>query len=158
MVAWPAQSRDHNMSLDPLTAALDVGKSLIEKIWPDPVKQAQEKRKLEDLHQKGELAELQARTSLMIAQIKVNEVSANHPSIFVSGARPAAIWAGVFSMAWSGIFHPMLTWVWAFAEMAGTPPPLIESASLMAIVTGLLGIGAMRTRDKEKGTHKDSLK
>ena len=61
-------------------------------------------------------------------------------------------------MAWSGIIHPLLTWVWAFAEMAGTPPPLIESASLVAIVTGLLGIGAMRTRDKEKGNHKDSLK
>ena len=146
------------MSFDPLTAALDVGKSLIEKIWPDPVKQSQEIRKLEELHQRGDLAGLQAQTSLMLAQIKVNEVSAKHPSIFVSGARPAAIWAGVFSMARPGIIHPLLTWVWAFAEMAGTPPPLIESASLVAIVTGLLGIGAMRTRDKEKGNHKDSLK
>lgn len=145
------------MSLDPLTAALDVGKSLIEKIWPDPQKQAEEIRKLEELHQKGDLARLQSYTSLLVAQIKVNEVSASHPSIFVSGARPAAIWAGVFSMAWSGIIHPLLTWVWAFAEMAGAPPPLIESASLVAIVTGLLGVGGMRSFEKNKGVHKDSL-
>lgn len=145
------------MSFDPLTAALDVGKTLIEKIWPDPQKQAEEKRKLEELHQKGDLAGLQANTQLMLAQIKVNEVSAKHPSIFVSGARPAAIWAGVFSMVWSGIFHPLLTWVWAFAEMTGTPPPLIESAALGAIVTGLLGIGSMRSYDKNNGNSKDSL-
>ena len=146
------------MSFDPLSAALDIGKTLLDRFCPDPVKKSEEYRKLEELHQRGDLAGLQAQTSLMLAQIKVNEVSAKHPSIFVSGARPAAIWAGVFSMAWSGIIHPLLTWVWAFAEMAGTPPPLIESASLVAIVTGLLGIGAMRTRDKEIGNHKDSLK
>ena len=145
------------MSIDPLTAALDIGKVLIEKIWPNVVDQAREIRLLEELHQKGDLASLQAHTSLLIAQIKVNEVSAAHPSIFVSGARPAAIWAGVFSMSWAGIIHPLLTWVWAFAEMPGTPPPLIESAALSAIVTGLLGVGGMRSFDKAKNTHKNSL-
>ena len=143
--------------MDPLTAALEVGKALVEKIWPDPQKQAQEIRLLEELHQKGDLAALQSHTSLLLAQIKVNEVSAAHPSIFVSGARPAAIWAGVFSMAWSGIIHPLLTWVWAFAEMAGDPPPLIESAALSAIVTGLLGISTMRSYEKKQNIHKDKL-
>ena len=146
------------MSFDPLTAAFEVGKTLIEKIWPDPTKQAQEIRLLQELHQKGDLAELQAHTSLLLAQIKVNEVSAAHPSIFVSGARPAAIWAGVFSMSWAGIFHPLLTWVWAFANMEGAPPPLIESSALAAIVTGLLGVGGMRSYDKNKGVSKDHLK
>ena len=146
------------MRFDPLTAALDVGKSLIEKIWPDPVKQSEEIRKLEELHQKGDLAGLQAQTSLMLAQIKVNEVSAKHPSIFVSGARPAAIWAGVFSMSWAGIFHPLLAWIWAFKEMAGVAPPLIESAALSAIVTGLLGDSSMRSYEKHKGVHRDNLK
>lgn len=145
------------MSFDPLTAAFDAGKLLIEKIWPDPVKQSQELRALEQLRQNGDLAQLQAHTQILVAQIKVNEVSAKHPSIFVSGARPAAIWAGVFSMSWAGIIHPLLTWVWAFAEMAGSPPPLIESAALSAIVTGLLGVGGMRSYDKIKGNHKDSL-
>ena len=145
------------MSFDPLTAAFEAGKLIIEKIWPDPAKQSEELRKLEELRQKGDLAGLQAHTQLLLAQIKVNEVSASHPSIFVSGARPAAIWAGVFSMSWCGIIHPLLTWVWAFAAMDGTPPPLIESSALGAIVTGLLGIGTMRSYDKNKGNSKDSL-
>lgn len=146
------------MSLDPLSAIFELGKSAIDKIWPDPIKRAEELRKLEELHQKGELAELNAHVQIMLAQIKVNEESAKHSSIFVSGARPAAIWAGVFSMAWAGIFHPLLTWVWAFAEMEGTAPPLIESAALSAIVTGLLGVGGMRSFDKTKGVSKNSLK
>jgi hypothetical protein len=146
------------MSLDPITAALDIGKILIEKIWPNPADQAREIRLLNKLAQKGNLAELQAHTAILTAQIKVNEVSASHPSIFVSGARPAAIWAGVFSMSWAGIIHPLLTWVWAFAEMTGDAPPLIESTALSAIVTGLLGVGTMRSYEKHKGVHKDNLK
>ena len=58
------------MSFDPLTAAFEVGKTLIEKIWPDPVKQAQEVRLLQELYQKGDLAGLQAHTSILLAQIK----------------------------------------------------------------------------------------
>jgi hypothetical protein len=145
------------MTIDPLTVAFEVGKSIITRVWPDPVDQARELFKLEELKQKGDLAGLQSATSLMLAQIKVNEVSAKHPSVFVSGARPAAIWAGVFSMSWAGIFHPLLTWIWAFKGMAGTPPPLIESTALLAIVSGLLGIGTMRSYDKTKGVSKDSL-
>jgi hypothetical protein len=145
--------------MDPitLTALVKAGEMAISRIWPDKEKQAEEMRKLAELEQSGKLAELKMHVDLLLAQIKVNEVSANHPSIFVSGARPAAIWAGVFSMSWAGIFHPLLTWVWAFAEMAGTPPPLIESTALSAIVTGLLGVGGMRSYDKTKGVSKDSL-
>lgn len=145
--------------MDPitLTALVKAGEMAISRIWPDKEKQAEEMRKLAELEQSGKLAELKMHVDLLLAQIKVNEVSAKHPSIFVSGARPAAIWAGVFSMSWAGIFHPLLTWVWAFAEMAGTPPPLIESTALSAIVTGLLGVGGMRSYDKVKGVGKDRL-
>jgi len=93
----------------------------------------------------------------MLAQIKVNEESAKHPSLFVSGARPFIIWVGGFSMAWSGLFHPLLVWVWAFAEMTGKAPPMIESTILGSVVTGLLGVAGMRSYDKTKGNSKDSL-
>lgn len=145
------------MSFDPLSAAFELGKSAIERIWPDPNKRAEEMRKLEELKQKGNLAHLNAHVQLMLAQIKVNEESAKHPSIFVSGARPAAIWAGVASLTWVGLLHPILTWVWAFMEMASDPPPLIESAALTAIVTALLGVSGMRSFDHTKGTSKNSL-
>ena len=93
----------------------------------------------------------------MLAQIKVNEESAKNPSLFVSGARPFIIWVGGFSMAWSGLFHPLLVWVWAFAKMSGEAPPMIESTILGSVVTGLLGVAGMRSYDKTKGNSKDSL-
>ena len=72
------------MSMDPLTAALDIGKVLIEKIWPNVADQAREIRLLEELHQKGELAQLNARVQLLTGQLKVNEKEAGHKSIFVA--------------------------------------------------------------------------
>ena len=145
------------MSFDPLSAAIELGISAIERIWPDPIDQAREVNKLKEMSQKVELAELNAHVQLMLAQIKVNEVSAKNPSLFVSGARPFIIWVGGFSMAWSGLVHPLLVWVWAFADMAGDAPPMIESAVLGSVVTGLLGVAGMRSYDKTKGNGKDSL-
>lgn len=145
------------MSFDPLSAALKMGTEAIKRIWPDPIDQAREQNKLTELKQKGDLAQLNAHVQLMLSQIKVNEVAAKHPSIFVSGARPFIIWVGGFSMAWSGLIHPMLVWVWAFAEMTGKAPPMIESAALASVVTGLLGVAGMRSYDKTKGNSKDSL-
>ena len=145
------------MSFDPLSAAFELGKSAIERIWPDPTEQARELTKLTELKQKGDLAQLNAHVQLMLAQIAVNLESAKNPSLFVSGARPFIIWVGGFSMAWSGLFHPLLVWVWAFAEMSREAPPMIESGILGSVVTGLLGVAGMRSYDKTKGNSKDSL-
>lgn len=146
------------MPIDPISALFEAGKLAIERIWPDPIKRAEEVRKLEEMRQRGDLAELEAYVKITLAQIEVNKESAKHKSVFVAGARPAAIWVGVASLGWSGFFHPLLTWVWAFSDMQGAPPPLIESSALAAIVTGLLGVGSMRSFDKSKGTSKDSLR
>lgn len=46
------------MSLDPLTAALDLGGKLIERVWQNPEDQAAAHLKLLELQQSGELAQL----------------------------------------------------------------------------------------------------
>ena len=145
------------MGFDPWSSVLELGKSAIDKIWPDPIKRAEEMRKLEEMRQAGNLAELKAHVDLMLAQIEVNKEQAKSKSFWVAGARPAAIWAGVFSLSWSGIIHPLLTWVWAFAQMSGNPPPIIESGVLGSITMGLLGVSGMRSFDKTKGTQTDKL-
>lgn len=53
------------MSLDPLTAALDVGSKLIDRLWPDPTQAAQAKLQLLDMAQKGDLAEITARAEIV---------------------------------------------------------------------------------------------
>jgi len=53
------------MSLDPVTATLDVGSKLIDRLWPDPAQAAQAKVQLLEMAQKGELAELTARAEIV---------------------------------------------------------------------------------------------
>ena len=145
------------MSFDPLTALFEAGKLAIERVWPDPLKRAEELRKLEEIKQRGNLAELDAYVKITLAQIEVNKAQAQHKSVFVAGARPAIIWVGGFSMAWAGFFHPLLTWVWAFTGMDGTPPPMTDPAWVGGIVTGLLGVSGMRSYDKRNGTQTDRI-
>lgn len=145
------------MSFDPLSAAFDLGKSAIERIWPDPIRRAEELRKLEELKQEGDLAQLNAHVQLMLGQLQVNAVEAKHKSIFVAGARPFIIWVGGFSLAWAGIIHPLLVWIWMFAGIEGQPPPVIETGTLSTILTGLLGVATMRSYDKKEGTQTDKI-
>ena len=146
------------MSFDPLSAAFDLGKTAIEKIWPDANKRAEELRKLEELKQSGDLAQLNAHVKILMGQLKINETEAKHKSIFVAGWRPFIGWVGGFSLAYAGFIYPLLTWAWRLAEMEGEPPPFVESATLTAIVSGMLGIGGMRSYDKLKGNQTDRIR
>ena len=145
------------MSFDPLTAALDVGKSLIEKIWPDPVKQSEEIRKLQELHQKGDLAVLNAEVQLLLGQINVNAAEANHKSIFVAGWRPFVGWVCGFGLLYASVIEPLMRFIATVNDYTGTFP-VLDTTITMQVLLGMLGLGLMRTKEKEKGTHKDSLK
>ena len=152
------------MSFDPLSAAFNLGKIAIEKIWPDPTKRAEELRKLEELRQTGDLAELNTHVQLMLGQLEVNKVEAAHASVFVAGWRPFIGWVGGFSLAYAGIIHPLLAWVFTLLKAlevipaAVVLPPYIESGLLGTIVTGMLGIGGMRSFDKKNNTATDKMR
>lgn len=152
------------MDFNPLDSVFDFGKSVIERIWPDETKRAEEMRKLEELRQNGDLARLDAHVKLMLGQLEVNTVEAQHKSIFVAGWRPFIGWAGGFSLVYAGVVYPLLTWFWAFAQAMGwfpenvSAPPLIETGILGTIVTGMLGIGTMRSYDKKQGTQTDLIR
>jgi len=145
------------MSFDPLSAALEVGKTLIEKIWPDPVKQSQEIRLLEELHQKGDLAQLNARIKLITGQLEVNKIEAGHKSVFVAGWRPFIGWVCGFGLAYATIIEPIMRFVATMFDYAGDFP-VIDTTLTMQVLLGMLGLVAARTREKEKGVHKDTLK
>lgn len=61
------------MALDPVTAALDVGGKLIDRLWPDPAQRDQAKLAMLELAQKGELAEFTGR-----AEIVKTEAASSH--------------------------------------------------------------------------------
>lgn len=145
------------MGIEPFSALAELASTAIDKIFPDATQREIEKRKLEKIKAMHDYSMLQSQFEIMLAQIDVNKAEAQHKSLFVAGARPAAIWVGVAAMGWTGIIHPALCWVWAFCNMAGNPPDLIDPSALTALVGGLLGIGAMRSYDKKNGTETNHL-
>ena len=124
-----------NLLIGPVT-------SLLDKVIPDK----DEANRL--AHEISTLAEKQAHESMM-AQIKVNEAQANHPSIFVAGARPAIMWICALGLFYAVFAHPILD-IWF--EM-----PEINTDVLMPTMMGLLGLGGMRSFDKAKGVARENL-
>lgn len=53
------------MAVDPVTAALDIGGKLIDRLWPDPAQRDAAKLELLRLQQSGELAEMTARAEIV---------------------------------------------------------------------------------------------
>ena len=151
------------MAFDPLSALFDVGKSVIERIWPDPIRQAEEIRKLEELRQDGNLEKMKLGVQLLTGQMEINKIEAAHKSIFVAGWRPFIGWVGGFALAYQFIVHPLMLWTWQIADAmfdmpAGINPPVLgDTEALYTIILGMLGIGAMRSFDKKQGTATDSI-
>lgn len=144
------------MALDPLSAVFELGKSAIERIWPDPNKRAEELRLLEELRQKGDLAELQARVGLLQGQLQINMQEAKHGSIFVAGWRPFVGWVCGFSLAYIGVLEPLLRFIAAMAGYTGEFPVLDTTVTLQVLL-GMLGLAGMRMREKEKKVSREGL-
>ena len=159
------------MAFDPLSAAFELGKTAIEKIWPDPTKRAQELRLLEELRQKGDLAKLNAHVQLMLGQMEINKIEAGHKSKFVAGWRPMVGWVAAISLALAYIPKALvITYVWTYQAIAMIKAtedmskfvfpafPDIGVTDIIGLLAALLGMATLRTVDKTKGTQTDSIK
>ena len=143
------------MSFDPLSALFDLGKTAIEKIWPDPSKRAAELLKLEELKQSGDLARMQAEVNLMLGKIEINKVEAQHPSVFVAGARPAVMWIGAFGLAYAAVVEPIARFVARVCFDYQGEFPVLDTTITMQVLFGILGLGAYRTYEKTKEVQTD---
>jgi len=141
------------MIFDPLSALFDIGKVAIEKIWPDPTKRAQELRKLEEMKQHGDLEEMNAQVKLLTGQMEINKTEAASKNLFVAGWRPFVGWVCGFGLAYAAILEPLMRFIASVNDYAGTFP-IIDTTITMQVLLGMLGLGAMRTREKEKGVNK----
>lgn len=133
--------------MNPLMLAplLEFGKDILGRFFPNE----EERRKVESeflkLAMDGELKQV-------IAQLQINAVEAAHPSIFVAGWRPFFGWAGGIGFIYSVMVQPMLAW---YSSIKGFPvPPTLNVDLLWVVITGMLGIGGMRTWEKNKGVSK----
>lgn len=110
------------------------------------------------------LQDKQIDASLMLGQMDVNKAEAQHKSLFVAGWRPAIGWVGALALAYQFIVYPLLVWGWSLLQATGavpaevTAPPVLPTDALWVIVSGMLGIGAMRSHDKRKGVSTERFK
>lgn len=87
-------------------------------------------------------------------QLEVNKVEAASSSMFVAGWRPAVGWVCVAGMASNFIVIPMTNFGLALAS-SDIIIPLIETSTMMPVLMGMLGLGAMRTVEKTKKVQRD---
>jgi len=132
------------MGLPIIGSVLEIGKTLIERLIPDPKMKADAFQKLVEMQQNGDLA-------IIAAQTEINKIEAANPNLFVSGWRPALGWICVMGFGFV-VFSPVMSWV---AALAGNPiaVPNIETGDLMTLLIGMLGLGGMRTVEKLQGVH-----
>jgi hypothetical protein len=100
-------------------------------------------------HEIATMAEKHAN-ELAKAQIEVNKVEAASSSLWVSGWRPAVGWVCVLGMAGNFMVIPFANFVLALLEIK-VSIPLVELDTMMPVLMGMLGLGAMRTFEKTKG-------
>lgn len=124
---------------------LEVGKTLLDRFVPDPEKKQAAEMELVRMAADGELKQV-------IAQLEINAREASHASVFVAGWRPFFGWAGGFGFLYATIGQPLLAWG---ATIKGWPaPPSLNLDLLWVVITGMLGIGGLRTFEKTKGVTK----
>ena len=142
------------MSLDittPWGAVINGVISVIDKVIPDPSQKAAAQLAVLQLQQTGQLEQLKADVQASLAQVDVNKVEAASPSLFKSGWRPAVGWICAVALGVQFLLNPIGSWV---AALMGHPvqfPPL-DLGTLMTLLFGMLGMGAMRSFDKKVGT------
>lgn len=139
-----------NLDLTPISAILDIGSKVIDRVWPDPATRDAAKLELFKAQQAGEMAEAQRSFELAKGQIETNTAEAANTNLFVAGWRPAVGWVCAASLAGSYLVGPLLEWL---AALVGHPtkfPPL-DGAALSGILMAMLGFGGMRTYEKVKG-------
>jgi len=128
-----------------LGSVFELGKTLIDRLMPDPQKKAEAELELLKLTQSGDLAQV-------MGQLEVNAKEAQHQSVWVAGWRPYFGWVGGTSFMYVGLLKPLLTWIAAINNWP--EPPDVDTEFLWVVISGLLGLGGLRTYEKKTGVSK----
>lgn len=93
--------------MDPLTigSIVGLGKELISRVWPNPQQQAEELRKLSELEQKGDLAELQAYVQMLQGRMSIIQSEASSEHWLTANWRPIVMltFTGLIVARWFGL-------------------------------------------------------
>lgn len=97
-------------------------------------------------HEIATMSERHAQEALK-GQLEINKVEAAHKSLFVAGWRPFIGWICGVGLLYNVLFAQVLA-IWFKV-------PEVDPSLLMPVMTGLLGLGAMRSYEKAKGVSRE---
>jgi len=137
------------MAIDPVTAGIGLVDTFIGKFVKD-------KDLAEKLKASANSEEFQGEVNLALGQIAVNKIEAASKSVFVSGWRPFVGWVCGFALAYNFILYPMMKFAATMLMDESPDFPELSIGELLAVLSGMLGFGTMRTTEKIKGVSRET--
>ena len=120
---------------------------LLDKFIPD----ADEKARI--AHELATMGEKHGQ-QLALAQIEVNKAEAASGSLFKGGWRPFIGWVCGIAFAYHFVLQPIILFAVTAYGLQIPALPEFDMTSLMTVLGGMLGIGGLRTYEKQKGLTK----
>lgn len=154
------------MALDPISAILETGSTIIDKIWPDADEAEKRKLELASIAASGDMQRLQAEVKLLAGQIEINKIDATSQSKFQAWWRPAIGWVGAVSLFLMYVPKALvMTYIWTVqaitmlnawdgsSNLVVPAFPDLGVSDIIGLVMALLGVASMRSYDKKQGTN-----
>lgn len=132
----------------------DLAGKVFDKLFPNPEEKAKAQLELFKLQQEGAFKELEANLQLAQGQMEINKAEAESPDFFRGGWRPFIGWVCGLGLMYQFLMRPILTFILMVAEAKVQTLPVLDLETLMTLLFGILGLGAMRTTEKLKGAAK----
>lgn len=147
---------------NPLSILGKLADDVYTSIFPSPESKATAEAVIAKAKMDSYVAQATIDMQPILAQLDINKVEAASGSMFVAGARPAAMWVGVIGLAlyyWPVFLIGEFFWISACIAQHGLAPrPDLGFNDLMGILGPLLGLGSLRTIDKFAGTDTKAIK
>jgi hypothetical protein len=91
---------------------------------------------------------------LALAQIQVNAAEAASGSLFKGGWRPFIGWTCGLAFFYHFVGQPVAVFIMTVTGTEVPPLPEFDMGTLLTVLGGMLGIGGLRTYEKQKGITK----
>ena len=133
--------------IDLLGKLVDPVSNILDKVIEDK----DQKAKL--AHELATMADKHAQQALL-AQLEINKAEAASGSLFKGGWRPAVGWVCAIAFAYHFIIKDLIIFICSVAGLEIPDLPDFDMGTLLTVLGGMLGIGGLRTYEKQKGLTK----
>ena len=130
-----------------LTTLIEPATKLLDKVIEDK----DQKAKL--AHELATMADKLAHEQ-RLAQMAINKEEAASGSIFKGGWRPCIGWICGIAFGYHFVLQPVIIFVVALIGIEIPELPEFDMGTLLTVLGGMLGIGGLRTYEKQKGLTK----